>query len=530
MSDPEDRPQTGGPTPGSRPLPPHLDPRADPRARGARQGQHLPAGGSRRVSGGRGRASRVLSLLAVLTSFAVLAVSVTGYFLVHHYDDQIERVDDVFAFDEADRPEETPRDARNILIVGSDSRGDLEAGEGTQGRGDEFVTGQRSDTIILAHLYGDTDQAQLVSFPRDSWVTIPAYVSPETGELVQEHQGKLNSAFQDGGPPLLIRTLEQLTGLRIDNYAQIDFDGFQAMVNTLGGVEVCLSEPAKDSFSGIDLPAGRQTIKGEQALAFVRQRKGLANGDLDRIGRQQQFIGAIIRKTLSAGTLLNPFRLNDVIEVATASLQVDEDLSIDDMRDLALRFGRFDANGVSFSTVPVTDINGYRDRQSVVLLDQGAMQDMFDRLRRDIPPGVPDDAPAEEPSEPLIVAPEDVRVKVYNGAGVQGLGRQAYDDLAAVGFTMVEAPDNRGTDARQTTVYHGPDKADSARTLSAAIPGSRTELDPALTRTLEVVVGSSYEGAQPVSLTGTAPPEPTAAPPASGAPPVTTAAEDPCAP
>jgi LCP family protein required for cell wall assembly len=521
VSDPEDRPHLRS-TPAGRSLPPHLDPR------GQRPAQGALAGGSRRVTpDSRGRASRALSLLAVVLSFAVLAVSIGGYVLVHHYDDRIERVDDVFPVDEADRPEATSRDARNLLIVGSDSRGDLAAGEGVQGRGEEFVTGQRSDTIILAHLFGDTDQAQLVSFPRDSWVTIPAYTDPTTGELVQEHQGKLNSAFQEGGPALLIRTLEQLTGLRVDNYAQIDFDGFQAMVNTLGGVEVCLSEPAKDSFSGIDLPAGRQTIEGEQALAFVRQRKGLPNGDLDRIARQQQFIGAIVRKTLSAGTLLNPFRLNDVIEVATDSLRVDEDLSIDDMRDLALRFGRFDADGVSFTTVPVNDISANRGGQSVVLLDEAATDELFDRLRRDVPPGTPDDAPAEEPAEPLIVAPENVRVKVYNGAGVQGLGRRAYDELAGVGFTMVEAPDNRGTDARQTTVYHGPDKADSARTLSAAIPGSRTELDPALTRTLEVVVGSSYDGVRQVSVAGAPAPEPTASP--SG-PAVTTAAEDPCAP
>jgi LCP family protein required for cell wall assembly len=206
----------------------------------------------------RGRAARWLSALAVLTSFAVLAVSVGGYLLVHHYDRQIDRVPDVFAFD-AERPEQADRDARNLLLVGSDSRGELDAGEGVQGTGEDFVTGQRSDTIILVHLYGDTDAAQLISFPRDSWVTIPAHRSAETGEFVDEHEGKLNSAFQDGGPPLLIQTIEELSKLRIDNYLQIDFDGFQSMVDTLGGVEVCLSKPAQDRFSGIDLPAGRRS-------------------------------------------------------------------------------------------------------------------------------------------------------------------------------------------------------------------------------------------------------------------------------
>lgn len=518
MSEPQDRRAGSAPGPGprppGRPLPPHLDPRGSRAV--------LPA------SPRRGRAARVLSWIAVLTSFAVLAVAVGGYLVVHHYDRQINRIDDVFAFE--DRPAESPsRDARNLLLVGSDSRGELEAGEGPQGTGEEFVTGQRADTIILAHLYGDSDKAQLVSFPRDAWVTIPAHTDPETGELVEAHEAKINSAFE-GGPQLLIQTVEELTDLRIDNYMQIDFEGFQSLVDSLGGVEVCLSEPAQDEFSGIDLPAGRQTIEGEQALAFVRQRQGLPNGDLDRIERQQQFLGAVVRETLSAGTLLNPFRLNSVIGAATESVQVDESMSIDDLRDLALRFREFDAGGVLFTTVPVADISASRGGQSVVLLDEAKADVLFDQLRRDVPPDTPDEPAEQDASEPPTVPPADIRVRVFNGAGVQGLGRQAHDDLAAVGFQLVGAPDNRGTGATETVVLHGPDRADSARTLAAALPGARTELDPSLTRTLDVVVGSSYAGAQEVTVDAGAPPAPAPSPsPATTAVPVTTAAEDPCA-
>jgi LCP family protein required for cell wall assembly len=523
-SRPGAQPGRPGPAAGQR-LPPHLDPRAPRRPHGSRRTSPSPAGARPAPKGGR--LSRALSLLAVLTSFSVLAVAVGGYLLVNKYDRQIDRIPGVFTALE-DRPQETPRDARNILIVGSDTRGDLAAGEGTQGSGEEFVTGQRSDTMILAHLYGDSDKAQLVSFPRDSWVTIPAFRDPATGEQVEEHEGKLNSAFERGGPALLIRTIETLSSLRVDNYMQIDFEGFQSMVNTLGGVEVCLSQPAKEKDSGIDLEAGRQTIQGAQALAFVRQRKGLPRGDLDRIARQQQFIGAIVRKTLSAGTLLNPFKLNGVLNVATDAVQVDDDTSIDDLRDLAVRFRTFSAGGVIFSTVPVADASGTRDRQSVVLLDEPKAAELFAGLRNDVPPGTPEAGDPTPAPSPLIVRPEAVRVRVYNGAGVTGLGRTAYDDLAAVGFSMVDAPDNRGSSARTTTVYHGPDKADSARTLAAALPGSRTELDPALTRTLEVVVGSSYAGAEQVTVAGSAP-APAAAPTASAAPAVKTAAEDPCA-
>ncbi|MCY7364584.1 MAG: LCP family protein, partial [Frankiaceae bacterium] len=472
----------------------------------------------------RRRAARVLSWIAVVTSVAVLATAGAGWALLNFWDGKISRIAGLDLGD--DRPADLPRDAQNILIVGSDSRGQLEAGVGTQGTGDDFVTGQRADTVILAHLYGDADQAELVSFPRDSWVTIPAHTDPDTGELVEERESKLNSALFEGGPALLIETIEELSGLHVDHYMQIDFDGFQAVVDKLDGVEVCLPEAAKEKDSGIDLPAGRSVIQGDQALAFVRQRKGLPNGDIDRIRRQQQFIGAIVRKVLSARTLLNPVRLNGVITVATESLDVDEGTSIDDLQRFALRMRGFDAGGVVFTTVPIADINGVRQRQSVVLLDEEEGAELFSRIRRDVAPGVPEQ-PAEsvDPAEPITVAPSSVRVRVYNGAGLTGLGRRAAGDLEEVGFLVVGAPEDRGSTATQTVVLHGPDRAASARTVAAAIPGATTRLDESLDRTLEVVVGSSYAGAQPVSVTGAAP-EPTSAPSQA---PVVTAASAPCA-
>lgn len=539
MSEPRDWKDGGDQPPADRPapaappraLPPDMDPR---RPRGGvppRPPRTVPptAAGARRVVPAsppkrKRTAARVLSWIAVVTSIAVLATAGAGWALLSFYDGKISRITGLDLGD--DRPADLPRDAQNILIVGSDSRGELAAGEGTQGTGDDFVTGQRADTVILAHLYGDADQAELISFPRDSWVTVPAHTDPDTGELVEERESKLNSALFEGGPALLIDTIEQLSGLHVDHYMQIDFDGFQAVVNKLDGVEVCLPEAAKEKDSGIDLPAGRSVIQGDQALAFVRQRKGLPNGDIDRIRRQQQFIGAIVRKVLSAGTLLNPVRLNGVITVATESLDVDEGTSIDDLQRFALRMRGFDAGGVVFTTVPIADVNGVRQRQSVVLLDEAAADELFGRIRRDVAPGVPEQPDATAaPVEPLIVAPSSVRVKVYNGAGVTGLGRRAAGDLEEVGFLIVGAAEDRGSSATQTVVLHGPDRADSARTVAAAIPGATTRLDESLDRTVEVVVGSSYSGAQPVSLTGEVP-EPVA--PASQAP-VVTAASDPCA-
>ncbi len=304
------------------------------------------------------------------------------------------------------------------------------------------------------------------------------------------------------------------------------------MVDELDGVEVCLPKAAKEKDSGIDLPAGRQVVKGDQALAFVRQRKKLPNGDLDRIARQQQFIGAIIRKVLSSGTLLNPFRLNGFLDAATASLQVDEDLGIGDLRTLAVRLRSFNAGGVSFATVPVSSINGSRKNrdglyESVVLLDEPKLEELFRALRADQPPGAPAASPKPSAGPALIVAPSAVRVRVFNGSGVAGLGRKAATDLAEVGFQVIGAASNRPGAAATTVVLHGPDKADSARTLAAAIPGATTQLDETLDRTLEVVVGSGYTGAKKVTVAG-APTSPTS-PRASATPKVVTAAEDPCA-
>lgn len=548
MADSRDWKAGGDEPPVERPaLPPHMDPRRPrgglpprpPRTSPARPAaakavqRPLPAGGARRVLPAtppppRRRAARVMSWIAIVTSVGILAAAGGGWALLTFYEGQLNVIGGIGI---GNRPDDLPRDAKNILIVGSDSRGDLKPGEGPQGTGDEFVTGQRADTVILAHLYGDSDQAELISFPRDSWVTIPAHVDAESGEPVEADDDKLGKALQEGGPALLIDTVEGLSGLHVDHYMQIDFDGFQQIVNKLDGVEVCLPKAAKEKDSGIDLPAGRSVIKGDQALAFVRQRKGLPRGDIDRIERQQQFIGAIVRKVLSAGTLLNPFKLDGVLKAGASSLTVDESLKGGELRDLALRFRNFDAGGVVFTTVPVADSSGFREGQSVVLLDEAKSTELFDRIRRDAPLDQPegDKETGDQPTQPLIVAPGSIRVKVFNGAGVTGLGRQASQELEGVGFVIVGAAADRGSDAAQTVVLHGPDKADSARTLAAAIvPKATTRLDPSLDRTLEVVVGTDFEGAKPVTVTGA--PKPKPAPGASApAAPVVTAAQDPCA-
>jgi LCP family protein required for cell wall assembly len=446
----------------------------------------------------------------------------------NHYNGNIDRVNVFGVLGGNNRPTKVSNKAQNFLIVGSDSR-DGANGDGTQGTGSEFVTGQRSDTVILAHLYGKSDNVELVSFPRDSWVEIPAFTNPKTKKTRAAHFSKLNGAFSEGGPSLLIATIEHLTNVRIDHFVQIDFTGFKGMVNKLGGVDVCLTKAAKDRYTGINLSAGNHHISGDTALAFVRQRHGLANGDIDRIARQQQFIGSLVHKVLSAGTLLNPIKLTGFLDVATSSLKVDEGLSGNDIKNLALRMKNFSSGGVLFATAPVADIGGRRNGQSVVLLDEEKGAALFDALRNDVAPGK-EPKPTTTAKPTLIVAPGNVRVAVFNGSGINGRGRAAATDLAGVGFQIIGPATTRGTGATQTIVYYGPTKADSAKTLAAAIPGATTQEDPSLGRTLDVVIGTDYKGAQKVTVTGTASPKPSTS--SGGTPtaqtPVRTAQNNPC--
>ena len=518
---PDDRglPRRSEPGPAPRPLPPHLDPRGG-RSRQA-PSRPEPAGPHR-----GSRLRRVLSVVALTTSVVIVAVAALGYVLFSRYDGNIDRIPGLAqGLPGVAKPAAAPRGARNVLLVGSDTR-DTTGGQ-FQGTGDATTVGQRSDTIILAHLYGDSDQAQLVSFPRDTWVSIPAYTDPVTGVRRPEHMDRINAAVNEGGPALLIATIERLTRIRVDNYVQIDFAGFQTMVDALGGVEVCLTAPAKEKDSGINLPAGRQVVSGDQALAFVRQRKQLPNGDIDRIRRQQAFLSSIVRQVLSSGTLLDPFKLNDFLSAATRSVKVDDSLSGAGLTSLALRLRSFSAGGVAFTTLPYTTLDGAAGGQRyLIFLDEPKAEALFEALRRDDPPGSVTPDPGAGGAAPLSAAPRTVRVSVFNGAGTAGLGRTVANDLTRAGFAVSGAPGNRGTGADATVVRYAPARAEAARTLAAAVPGSTLQVDPSLGSAVELVVGRGYRGVVPVTVGAS--PAPAAPAPTGPAAPAVTAADAGC--
>jgi LCP family protein required for cell wall assembly len=476
------------------------------------------------------RTARVMSWIAVITSVSVLVATAVGFGALALINSHVTRKC-IFCGEEPGtqarpaKPQGEEGKALNFLIVGSDSR-DGATAEELKDFSTEAEPGKRTDTIILVHLSPRRDKAVLVSFPRDTWVEIPGH-----------GHNRINAAFvkgelerKGGGPALLIKTVENLTDVYIDHYVEIDFRGFLKMVNALGGVDVCLPVAVNDADSGLKLPAGKSHVNGRQALSFVRARKFDPTQDFGRIRRQQQFLGAMVRRATSLGILARPDRMFRFLDTTARSLTVDDKLSFNEMRRLADKLRTLDPAKIVFITAPTQMKNVRIDGTSVVLPDEAGYKALFGSIRGDDAPIQAGATPAPtQPPNDLIVRPSRIRLKVLNGSGVNGIARTAADDLAELGFVIRGTGDADATTYTQTIVRHGPSKADSARTVAAALPGSAIQLDQTLGSTIEVIVGAQYGGVRPVTISSATPTptaEPTAAPSTTPSPLQTTTAAD----
>lgn len=252
----------------------------------------------------------------------------------------------------------------NWLLVGSDSRdGFSEADAERLGTGGD-IGSMRTDTIMLLHIPSWGGKATLVSLPRDSYVSIPGY-----GE------DKINAAYAYGGAPLLVETVEQATNLHIDRYAEIGMGGLANVVDAIGGIEVCPEEPIDDPLANLTISAGCQKIDGPTALGYVRTR-ATSNGDLDRVERQREFMGALTSKAASLGTFLNPIRMLRLMNAVPASIAVGEGDHIWNLARIGLAMG----TGMETTTVPVGGFASY-DVGDVVLWDEQGAAELFDSLR-----------------------------------------------------------------------------------------------------------------------------------------------------
>nr|WP_198538975.1 LCP family protein [Mycolicibacterium wolinskyi] len=306
-------------------------------------------------------------IILTLFMIGVLAIIAGGVWI----DTSLQRIPAL-----ADYPER-PGSGRGTtwLLVGSDSRQGLTPDQQAElATGGDIGTG-RTDTILLVHIpgIGADAPATMVSIPRDSYVPIPGY-----GE------DKINAAFSLGGAPLLAQTVELATGLHLDHYAEIGFDGFAALVDAVGGVTMCPAEPISDPLAGIDLPAGCQVLDGRNALGFVRTR-ATPRADLDRMVNQREFMSALLHRAASPSVLLNPLRWYPMARAAGGTIAVDEGAHVWDLAWLAWAL----RGDLLTTTVPIGEFTG-SDSGAVVVWDSDAASRLFDALATDaaIPPDV----------------------------------------------------------------------------------------------------------------------------------------------
>ena len=328
------------------------------------------------------RAIRIITSLSV----AIVLVSSVSSFGLGQVSSSIARIDVFNSLN--DRPEKTSK-AENYLLVGSDTREGLTKQQMRELRVGSTATaaGGRSDTMLIIHLSKSRDRAYIISLPRDSLVVIPEHVSSSDKKtIVPDRQGKLNSAFSYGGAPLLIKTVERATSIKIDHYVEVSFAGFAGIVDALGGIEVCTKVDIDDPKSHLVLSAGVHTLDGIEALKYVRTRDFDGRGDIGRMQRQQQFMSAVLNKATSSGTLLNPFKVKNFINASLASVKLDSGLAPDDLLTLAKQMKNLSSGNVRTLTVPLSNPNGRVDGVgSVVIWDEVLGADLWTRVRDDLP-------------------------------------------------------------------------------------------------------------------------------------------------
>jgi LCP family protein required for cell wall assembly len=339
--------------------------------------------GAHRAPRGRRLFSRLWrrALLAAAAFTALLAASSVGVaaYAYSHYNGQIKRVTVLQPKDTNVREAAKQLNAQNFLVIGSDSRAGADSAYGN-------VNGARSDTTILVHLSPDRSKATVISFPRDSWVEIPACID-RPGHTVAPHMDLFNAAFSLGGASCTISLVQRMTGIKITHYVQVDFSGFKSVVNAMGSVSICSPTAVSDANSGLVLHPGINKLDGDQSLAYVRARESIGDGsDLGRIRRQQLFLGAVMRQAMSGNLLSNPARLTSFLDAATKAVTVDKDTSFADLRALASSLQGLDPARVTMYTAPITNPNYSppgTDMSGKVLLDAVKGRLLYDSVIND---------------------------------------------------------------------------------------------------------------------------------------------------
>lgn len=436
---------------------------------------NVPSGSTRDPQPSRPRGTRVFLLLASI--FAILVSVGSGFGIA-----TIRKVENQVSKKEVGRGCTVPGCLRSVepqciekactfLILGSDSRQGLSGSFGNP----TDVPGQRADTIIVVQVDAAHGRTVVLSIPRDLRVPIPGH-----GE------NKINTAFGYGAD-VMVKTVKRLTGLRINHYVQVNFLGFQRLVNALGGVPICIDKPLFDTLSGLHLPhAGCYNLKGAQALAFVRARhiQGDLIPDFSRISRQQQFIRAVIGKTLSLGSL---FQLPSLVKAVQKNLVIDENLNLYSLQDLTRKISSLGEEGVTFRVVPAlpVDIGGI----SYVQLVQPQADVLFARIRAGKTLGRLGLESALTP-----ISPANITVRILDAAS-GGKAAEVMTYLQKAGFVVL-VPEAAPPGYTTSVVLWGPGRFRAQEVVTAYLNGLPHKLDGRRTRGVDVsvVIGPDFQG------------------------------------
>ncbi|MGP3943231.1 LCP family protein [Streptomyces sp. 6N106] len=443
-------------------------------------------------------------------AFLLVGGSAAAYFVYQHLNNNISKID------VGENNAAVSDGPMNILLIGTDRRD----GKGNEGYGDAGSVGH-ADTTLLFHVSEDRSNATVLSFPRDMITDVPDCTVKEDGQektIPGEDEVRFNTSLgQEGRNPYCTwQTVEKITGLNISHFMMADFNAVKEMSTAVGGVDICLGKDINDPKSHLNLKKGRHTVKGEQALAFVRTRHAVGfGGDLDRIKLQQQFLSSLMRKMKDSGTLTSPGKMWDLAQTATKALTVDTGIgTVSKLASLGKNLSKVDLKNVTFATIPVVD----NTDGATVLLDKTKAEPLFSMVRQDV--SLTEVKKKEKAAKDEQAArlkgpksdPAEVRVKVLNGSGQFGAAQETVDWMQNTeGMLLTSNGGNAPSELKKTTLEYAPNQADQARRLadSMGLPASAMKegtKDAEPKAEMSLTLGADFKGAgTPISAPTKAP-------------------------
>ena len=453
---------------------------------------------TRIAAGRRARQRRAALVVCGAVSAVVLLFAGTAWGFTSYINDSIGRV----SAGTAGTPSSGPL---NVLLAGVDVRAGLTRRQQLALHVGNSVS-FNSDTLMLIHVSGDRSHVTVISIPRDSWVDIPGH-----------GMSKINAAYGLGGPSLVVKTVEQDTGLTINDFIQVNFLGFVKVIDALGGVNICLPFAVNDAYSGLHLTAGTHHVGGITALEYARDRHSFAASDLARIQDQQRLLASMLNEAISSGTLADPLRLSRFLQAALAAIKVDQGLNVSSLAD---QLRGISPHNVRFMTVPLSNYNYQTPTgESAVLWDASAASTLFGELKND--------QTATRPARPHPrhtaggLRRGQVPVAVWNGTLIGGLSGSTGTDLGNLGFPVQAGLTWPVHDLARTVIQYPPGHEAGAKLVQRVMPGAGLQQVKGLGK-VRVLLGSSGYTVTAAS--------PSPAPSASSSPavPSQTAAQDAC--